>query len=193
MTKDTKELKDIVNNILPTPECIAALNNCNDIRDLRFDIYCRLLMILSPQKRTSLIEKRLRLHFGWVTVNASKELGDYIDNQNKYFELKTSCPNSSDKIMVRQVRLWQNVDYYLVLYIDCFNLLESQAFVLTKDEMIDEAFNKGSFSHKTKASSEGDKKRELSFSISVNKNNSDNKEWTEKYGRPDILKDILTF
>lgn len=191
MNKDTKELKETVKSILPPEECIKALNDCDDIRKLDSKTYFRLLMVLSPQKRTSYIEKRLRLTFGWLTVDAKKERGDYIDPENKYFELKTSCPNSNNKILMGQVRIWQPVDYYLILYIDCYDLNNSQAFILDKDEMIEEALLHGTESHKTKASSEGDRRRELTLSINANKSSSDNMEWTKKYGKLDIIEKII--
>lgn len=193
MNKDTKDLKNIINEVVPPKEYVDLLNNCSSIDDLDFKTLSRLLMVLNPQKRTAIIEKRLKLHFGWVTVDPKADKGDYIDSDNKFFELKTSCPNSSNKIMIRQVRIWQPVNYYLILYIDCYNLENSQAFTLTKEEMEVEACKRGSGSHKTKAASAGDKKRELSFTIDVSKDSPENKEWTELYGNKEILKDILTF
>lgn len=192
MDKDVKELKKIINEVVPPKEYIEALNNCNSLNDLDFKTLCRLLMVLNPQKRTAIIEKKLKLKFGWITVDPKEDRGDYIDKDNKYFELKTSCPNTSNKIMVRQVRIWQPVDYYLILYVDCYNIEDSQAFILSKEDMEVEACKRGSGSHKTKSSSEGDKKRELSFTINVSKDSSDNKEWTELYGETEILKGILT-
>ena len=46
-------------------------------------------------------------------------LGAGKDKENLYYEIKTSFTNKGNNLNIRQIRLWQNIDYYYCFFI-CF-------------------------------------------------------------------------
>jgi hypothetical protein len=131
--------------------------------------------IFSPQKRISFLEDKLKKMFSWTPINPSDERGDYIDKNCYNFELKCSATNDSNTINILQVRPWQDVDYYRIIYFDLDDPLKSKSYVIPKDDMIDEIKIYGSATHGTKNANKDNKKIEYSFHLPVSN------EWDDKY------------
>lgn len=131
--------------------------------------------MFSPQKRTKFLEDKMIEVFSWKPVSSSVGRGDYIDSNGKYFELKCSSSNESNKIHMLQIRPWQDIDYYLVIYFDLDDYRKSKAYILSKNDMIDEINKSSSATHGTKIANMQNKNVEYSIHLPI-----DN-EWDGKY------------
>lgn len=54
----------------------------------------------------------------YQSVSASFNKGDAKDNNDNYYEFKTSFTNKDEKLNIRQIRPWQNIDFYYCFYIN---------------------------------------------------------------------------
>lgn len=128
----------------------------------------RLSAIYNPQQRTSMFEDYLKTKNGWQKVSASDGCGDYKDTDGKFFELKMSSTNSTGKININQIRPWQNVDYYRVVYWDIENPSGSKEYILSKTQMEREVERRGYACHGTKAANRRNENIEYSIRLGVN-------------------------
>lgn len=131
--------------------------------------------MFSPQKRTVFLEDRMKHMFSWKTVNPLDERGDYLDTNNKHFELKCSSTNDSNTINVLQLRPWQDVDYYRIIYFDLNDSKKSKSYVLSRDEMLEEIKKYGQPTHGTKNANMVNNKIEYGFHLPIEN------EWDNKY------------
>lgn len=129
----------------------------------------------TPQRRTGFIEDKMRSVFEWKTVSASENRGDYIDKDGRYFELKCSASNGRRSINVRQVRLWQDIDYYVVMFFDLDNPEYSKVYMLSKEDMKNEVKLRGCPTHGTRAANADN--RNVEYSITLPYENV----WDEKF------------
>jgi len=125
----------------------------------------------SASSRIKLIEEKLKQINGWITVSASDERGDYIDN-GKYFEMKTSSMNRI--ISALQIRPWHNIDEYRFFYVDSDSCSIEQ-FIIPKESMNRIVEKKGSYTHGTVKSNQENMNKEYSLHISLD--NPNNKEF----------------
>ena len=121
------------------------------------------LMILFPSasSKVKLVEEKLKRMNNWITVPASDERGDYIDN-GIYFELKTSSMNRV--ISALQIRPWHNIDEYRFLYINSESCSIEQ-FIISKENMNRIIEETHSYTHGTVKSNQENVKREYSLHI----------------------------
>ena len=131
--------------------------------------------MFSPQKRINFLEDKMRSAFSWKKIKASEEKGDYFDNHGRNFELKCSATNDGNTINILQIRLWQPVDYYRVIYFDLDEPKNSKSYILPKDVMEAEVKKYGSPTHGTKNVNKDSKHVEYSLHIPI-KN-----EWDDLY------------
>lgn len=89
---------------------------------------------------------------------------------------------------IRQIRLWQDVDYYICRYIDEIDFSKSWCFKLTKAEIEAEVAAHGSYTHGTKATATDSEKNEYSMTVGVKKA----KEWRKKYWYDDLYKKLCS-
>jgi hypothetical protein len=70
-----------------------------------------------------------------IKMKSSDELGD-ITVGGKYFEIKTSyLTQKGDSYNITHIRQWQNINYYLLCFIDCDNDFTPHFYVLNKNVM----------------------------------------------------------
>lgn len=137
---------------------------------------------LNAQTKAPMGEEFLCDILGLSRVSPRENRGDAVDNLGKYYEFKNSFTNQNECLNVRQIRLWQNVDYYYCFYINENDLNESVFFVLTKEEMAQEVALCGGYSHGTIDANILNKNSEYSITIPVyNEENTITKRWKEKY------------
>ena len=147
---------------------------------------------LSAQAKAPLGEKFLCDLLGFTRVSSREDRGDAVDANNCYYEFKNSFTNKGKNLNIRQIRLWQNVDYYYCFYINENNLEESVFFVLTKEDMIKEVELCGGYTHGTISVNELNKRNEYSITIPVyNDKNEKTKRWKEKYLSFELKNKIL--
>ena len=143
---------------------------------------------LNAQAKAPLAQKFIGLKMNWQPVKAKEERGDFLEEKTeKYIELKNSFTNKEQKLNLRQIRLYQDIDFYLCVFIDEEKLEESIFYYLSKEEMEKEVRLLGGFTHGTKNVNESNKKPEYSITISVkNNSNEHTKRWNKLYKNENI-------
>lgn len=137
---------------------------------------------LSPQAKAPAGEKFLCNILGYSQVSSRENRGDAVDKNGVYYEFKNSFTNQKQYLNIRQIRLWQEIDYYYCFYINEENLDESLFFVLSKQEMTEEVALCGGYTHGTIAANMDNKNSEYSITIPVYNDKSEKtKRWKEKY------------
>ena len=155
-------------------------------------IFYALISSLVPQSKGTLVEKFLCKKMNYQRVPKSFNRGDAKDNNNNYYEFKTSFTNKDEKLNIRQIRPWQNVDFYYCFYINENDIDKSVFFVLTKDEMLKEIEECGSYTHGTKKANENNQNKEFSITIDVyNIKNTTTKRWYDLYLDTNLKEKIL--
>lgn len=146
----------------------------------------------SVQRKAPLSDKYLIHKLGYYSVSASQNRGDACDKDGRYYEFKTSFTNKGNKLNLRQIRLWQSVDFYYCFFINEEDFSQSLAFVLTKEQMEEEAKLLGGATHGTAAANSGNKHIEISITIDVyNAKNEANKRWREKYLNKKLMEAVF--
>ena len=99
-------------------------------------------------------------------VPASLDRGDcHVDGE--YIEIKVSTTNASGYLNIRQIRPWQELDWYICAYIEERRPQRSVAFRLTRDQMKAEITVIGSVMHGTHAAVRANVNKEYGMTIPV--------------------------
>ena len=147
---------------------------------------------LTAQQKAPLSEKFLCKLLGYTPVSSREDRGDAVDKNGNYYEFKNSFTNQAKNLNIRQIRLWQDVDYYYCFYINEEDLDKSVFFVLTKEQMIEEVKLCGGCTHGTTTSNMVNEHIEYSITIPVyNDKNEKTKRWKEKYLSEGLKNKIL--
>lgn len=147
---------------------------------------------LPAQQKAPLGEKFLCKLLDYTPVSSREDRGDAVDKNGKYYEFKNSFTNQKQNLNIRQIRLWQDVDYYYCFYINEEDLDKSVFFVLTKEEMIEEVTLCGGYTHGTVAANAVNEHSEYSITIPIyNDKNEKTKRWKEKYLSQELKNKIL--
>lgn len=145
----------------------------------------------SSQGKAVVIEDWIRHKLQANKISASDERGD-CELNGDYIELKTSTTNKAQTLNLRQIRLWQNIDYYICSYIDELNVKNSKFFQLNKDEIKLEVQLMGGFTHGTNNANTHNANNEYSITVPIfNKNNNHAKRWYNNYYRKDLYNKII--
>ena len=136
--------------------------NCNNAY-----IYYTSTASLTAQAKAPMGEKFLCNLLGYTKISPREDCGDAVDKNGIYYEFKNSFTNQEQNLNIRQIRLWQNVDYYYCFYINEEELEKSVFFVLTKEEMVEEVALCGGYTHGTIAANAVNKHNEYSITIPV--------------------------
>jgi len=157
-------------------------NKSIDLLSLSSSDFFNLTYFLNAQKKSSLIEDYLIKKDNGDKIGPSKDRGDYISDNQKYIELKTSTTNYSSMLNIRQIRPWQEVDYYPCSFINELNVEKSRFYFLNKKEMLKEIELCGKPTHGTKTSNKHNKHIEYSISFPVyNDSHSIARRWNTNY------------
>lgn len=161
--------------------------NCDDAY-----LYYTSTASLTAQAKAPLGEKFLCNLLGYTRVSSREDRGDAVDKEGIYYEFKNSFTNQRQNLNIRQIRLWQNVDYYYCFYINEEDLDKSVFFILTKDEMIKEVALCGGYTHGTVTANAVNEHNEYSITIPIyNDKNEKTKRWKEKYLSNELKNKIL--
>lgn len=161
--------------------------NCDDAY-----LYYTSTASLTAQAKAPLGEKFLCNLLGYTRVSSREDRGDAVDKEGIYYEFKNSFTNQRQNLNIRQIRLWQNVDYYYCFYINEEDLDKSVFFILTKDEMIKEVALCGGYTHGTVTANAVNEHNEYSITIPIyNDKNEKTKRWKEKYPSNELKNKIL--
>lgn len=153
----------------------------------------------NAQAKSKWIEQYIAYNLDLELVPASLDRGDAKDINDKHYEFKTSTTNKGKNLNLRQIRLYQDVDYYICSYIEELDLKQSSTFFLTKSELkkelklvngVDSDGKIKGFTHGTIAANKNNKTPEYSLTIPINEDNENFKRWKESYWF-DPLYDVL--
>lgn len=143
------------------------------------DDFFFLTSFVSAQSKAPSIDKFIARVIGGEIISPSEERGDVhiIDpiffSADDYVELKTSTTNESHNLNARQIRLWQNVDYYILSYINELDLGNSIVYLIPHDDMTNLCSLFGSSTHGTVNIADQNAYNEISITIPVYNTNSD--------------------
>lgn len=184
-------LLDIYNKNKKTLETALKIQKLMEQQDnLNIDItsikdaslYYAISSQLSAQAKAPAGEKFLCNILNLKRIPAKENAGDAIDSNGLRYEFKNSFTNDGCNLNIRQIRPWQNIDYYYCFYINEEELDKSLFFVLSKEDMLKEIELCASASHGTSSANLLNKNIEYSITIPVyNDNNRNTKRWKEKY------------
>lgn len=159
-----------------------------DLLSLPPDDFFALTGILSAQQKALMIEQYIVNLYNGMHIAPSENRGDFILD-DEYYEIKISTNNQMNALNIRQIRLYQDIDYYICAYLDETDLKQSQCFILTKKEMQTEIQQNGSFSHGTKQ--ENARRRNPEYSITLPLDSALMLNWKQQYWN-DFLYNKLT-
>ena len=163
------------------------IEECNDAF-----LYYLSTASLTAQKKAPMGEKFLCKKLNMTQVPSKMDRGDAVDANNKYYEFKNSFTNEAQNLNIRQIRLWQNIDYYYCIYINEKDLDNSIFFVLTKEEMEKEVELCGGYTHGTVQANAVNLHSEYSITIPIyNDKNEKTKRWKEKYLSETLKRKVL--
>lgn len=190
------ELKSIYDNCMEKADTLAKIKNYFDRGDIpqvgspykidNPEIFFTVISLETVQAKAPEFEKYVGLKTRWIKIPAKENRGDYFDPiNNKYIELKASFTNKDKCLNMRQIRLWQEVDYYLAIYIDHNNLLNSKVYLLTHMQMSEEVEKRGSATHGTGLANQNNENIEYSITIPIG--SSIQQEWDRLYFNAELF------
>lgn len=171
--------KALKTKLLLEQEDLSKIKNPEDINNPI--LFFTIIATLTAQSKAPLSEKFIGRKLNMKKIAASLDRGDFTTFDGEYLELKTSFTNAEQCLNLRQIRLWQNVDYYLCIYIDEEDLSNSLVFYLTKEQMKEEISLIGGFTHGTKEANLLNENNEYSITIKTSNNNDNLIRWKNKY------------
>lgn len=130
-------------------------------------VFYNLISGYSVQSKAPLSDKHLFSYFNFTSVPATENRGDAKDEENIYYEFKTSFTNKGDNLNIRQIRLWQKIDYYYCFFINEEDISKSLFFKLSHQEMEEEVKLFGSATHGTIKANKNNSNIEYSITIPV--------------------------
>jgi hypothetical protein len=125
---------------------------------------------LNAQAKSSKIEHFIRKKLQHNAVSSKEGRGDG-EKDGKYYEYKISTTNKNRQINAIQIRSWQDVDYYLLGYIDELNFAESRLYCIPMEDMVDLCKKYGRATHGTENINETNKHVEMSVRIKMKTDN----------------------
>jgi len=142
-----------------------TLDEINDGRD-----FFTTIAFLNAQKKSPKIEQFIRKKLQHNPVNSKIGQGDG-EKKGIYYEYKISTTNKKEKINALQIRLWQEIDYYLLGYIDEIKLENSRLYLVPKKEMEELCNQYGTATHGTEDANDSNKNIEMSLRIEMKTEN----------------------
>lgn len=110
-----------------------------DVSDLSVADIGAITYLMSPQKKAPIYEGIVIKMCGGTKIPSSLNRGDFLyvgaEGREIYVEVKISTTNAKRALNARQIRLYQQVDYYLLAYIDELEPKNTLFYLLTHDEM----------------------------------------------------------
>ena len=198
MTPTLLELKNANDILLKKATRInELLASCSDLSQNIMNVTNGALFFLgiaclSTQQKALLAQSFFQKKLGLEEISASEDKGDARMSENgTCYEFKISFTNKAHKLNLRQIRLWQSIDYYYCAYIDEDNIDNSMFFILTKEQMEQEVKMSGGYTHGTVAANAENENSEYSITVPIFSERSQiAKRWRAQYLSTQ-LKDII--
>ena len=115
----------------------AANDKFNSDRSVNYflsfhDFVCQCYVKLTPNSYGTHIEEKLIMELGLQKISASENKGDFTCC-SKYFEFKVSfLSNKTESYSITHIRPWQNLDYYVLCFVDSSKNFTPNFYVLDK-------------------------------------------------------------
>lgn len=190
MNNIEKLINEYEQKLVAAKDAFSRNNTAKSIEDIESpkDFFA-ICSIMSAQKKALLIESFITHIFNGVHVPSKDNRGDFCVNE-LYYESKMSTTNSANIMNIRQVRLYQDIDFYVCGYINELDLAQSKCFLLTKTQMTNEIMKYGSFSHGTKDENKIRTNSEYSLSIKIGSDMM--KRWEDQYHCEKLYKALIS-
>jgi hypothetical protein len=170
------------------------INEMNSNKDFGFDMpikeFIQHMSMLNPQSYGSRIERRIIRDSQNYKVPASLGRGDMKSAGESYYEIKNSIvTDANNGLNLVQIRLWQDVDYYLCIAYDIRDIenFKSYIFLLTHDEMVEQCKYQANAAHGTTKANIDNTNVEMRFSIPIDENNKVFQYWMKHFHKPDFF------
>lgn len=189
----TQDIEKQITCLSKTLELLKQENAEENIEQCKNScLFYTMIANYSVQRKAPLSDKYIISKLNFQSVKASEDRGDAKDTFERYYELKTSFTNKENKLNLRQIRLWQDVDFYYCFFINERDFTKSIVFSLTKEQMAQEVQLIGSATHGTNKANQQNENIEYSITIDIyNLNNKNTKRWYDKYRNPALMEVIF--
>lgn len=169
------ELQDIINS------------NFKGNKEYGFDLDVDSFFLRCRNLKTQIYGLRVQAYLctllKYRTTPSSDDCGDFKTRENQDVEFKCSfLDNQAKAINVKQIRNWQDLDYYYCFTVDYsdYRNIAYKCYKLTKKQMEEECTTLNAKPvHSTKKNNENNEKVELGFSIKIGSEHYNR--WEEKY------------
>ncbi len=141
------------------------------------DFYLRCHADLTSQSYGIRIQEYIRSKAGLKNVSASKDQGDYENNNGVFIENKINYKSVDGKYLFLQIRPWQRVGHFFIT-IDPDNDYVAEYFYLTFEQMHSELRQLGTYCHGTKKSIKNERRM---YSIRFDEGSEAHTRWLAKY------------
>jgi hypothetical protein len=128
------------------------------------------IAFLNAQSKSPKIEHFIRKKLQHNAVNSNTDQGDG-EKDGVYYEYKISTTNKNEKINALQIRLWQEIDFYLLGYIDEKQFENSRLYLIPHEDMKNLCNEYGTPTHGTEIANEANQNVEMSFRIEMKTEN----------------------
>jgi hypothetical protein len=132
------------------------------------DFVCECYVKLTPNSYGSHIQNKLIQDLNLIEVPASENRGDF-SCCNKYFEFKVSFfSKKTESYCITHIRPWQNLEYYVLCFVDCAKDFTPNFYVLDKSVI---SQLKTGYMNGTPESNKNNTNIELRATVNVNSDN----------------------
>lgn len=151
-----------------------------------FGIFLRKMYFLNPQGYGARVQNYFSEKFGFKTVPAKANKGDFKDANENHFEFKFSFADGATPCLnLVQIRLFQEIEGYYCVASDVKELFKTYVFQLSKEQMTAECSDmNASSAHGTKEALVNNSTRELRLTIPINGTNEHFERWRRLYADP---------
>ena len=130
-------------------EANAKLLNMNVLYKEDWDLPMDLFILRNfnvcndPSTKGNNLQNKIMLDHSDIITRASdkKDQGDYkilgISGYDKFGEVKTSYSNKKDKCGIKNIRLYQNIDIYIIGIVDCADDFKSHFYCIKPQNIVD--------------------------------------------------------
>lgn len=173
--------------LLNKEEKTSSIEDCTNA-----ELFYSLISNYSVQRKAPLSDKFVIKKLSFFPVAAKENQGDAKDKDNHYYEFKTSFTNKGNKLNLRQLRPWQNIDFYYCFFINEEDFSKSKIYTLTKQQMLNEIDLLGSAAHGTEKANDKNENIEYSITIDIyNNKNINTQRWNKEYLNLALMKEIF--
>lgn len=167
---------------------ITKLEKSKILYNLEPKIFFPLVSCLTPQSYGAKIEKYIINKLNGKKVPSTLGRGDMLLN-DKYIEVKSSIlkGKNTNSLNFVQIRPFSDIDYYLGIAINPFDLNNSYVYTINHNDMLSEIKKFGQCCHGTKIYSKENKNIEYRFTLNLDKD----LDYWEKYRNKDFEKILL--